>query len=1403
MQTIPTMPKKKNLQISRIIPLLMTFFTVFCTFQSSSAISSMRSADAPYKITKLLNIPQNDVNCIFQDKRGFLWFGTLDGLHRYDGYGYKTYRIGDDATDINSNMIIDIAEDRKGDIWVATYDRGICMLDVEKDEFVDYSSTILSPEGFPILDIRRMTVDRNDVMWVSYHDEFYRVMFDEKMHNILSVVDFPIEIEEVKALLIDKNNQLWIGSNAQVVRYPNPYGPTLALTKETYKVFGGSFCELDNGVAAGGYSLSLITKESNDIGKQYSIERVGNYRVSNLAFFDKKFWIGNRDGVVCLEKNSAGKWQPDTRLNGDLTSQGLGSNVVTALVVDSVSGVWIGTRGGGASNIDLHPQQFQHYHHTSNPGSISGDLIRYIFQDSYKNVWVGTEKEGICVLPSGCSAGFDDGFKRLPSINADNRCYVINEMPTPGSDTHKSVIWAGTTYPLGLVKINPETQELLPRDEALNDLGFVFSLEVYDSLLWVGTYNKGVWRLVINDDGTLKSMQQFMPDSDDPKSLSSMIIRSILKDSRGNLWIGTDKGINRIKAENVSKKNPEFEHYTHDLQGNRFNFDYILQIFEDKEGKIWVGTMGGGLLCYNQAVAGKGILFAKITTKEGLPNNTIKAIMQDEQGYLWLTTNNGLSRYNSTNGEIVNYDVFDGLQDNEFSEICGSSLCDGRIIVGGNRGLNVFEPSDIEIDKSKPKLYFTDLFVRNKEVKAGQEVDGRVILTKSIDFTKSISLKYSQNSFSIGFVGVHFNSPGKNNYSYKLEGFDQEWVTGSSKNRIANYTNIPAGRYVFKINASNSDNQWCDVPIALSVRIFPPIYLSWLAFLLYIMFFGFLAYYIMQNRKNKEIERNKLLISELEKKQVEEISLMRQQFFTNVSHEFKTPLTLIKGPIDRLLKDDNISKDDQKENYKLIKQNVRIMMRLISQLMDFRKLDQDKMVLKYAKVEVNNFAELILKSFESWAKQKDLNFSFVGLPYDLETSFDVEKMELVLYNIISNAIKNTPLLGKVQLKIQDISDEGEFAFLITDSGVGISVKDQPHIFKRFFQSSQPNRRNYGGTGVGLAHSKALVELHGGSITFESEEGNGATFFVHLPIREVEALEQSETVIHIEEDIDLAIEQGKLKEKSPMLEEMLPNKKTLLIVDDNYDLRHFIASEFKADFNITLAHDGFSGLEKAEKFNPDVIISDVMMPNMGGIEMCTRLKSQELTSHIPIVMLTSKTSEDSQIEGFETGADAYVAKPFSTDVLRHRINAIIKNRDKLKGQFQKEIKINPMIISNTDADVKFMETILGLIEENISDQEFNVEKLAKAYGVSRVYLSKKIKALTGESTIQFQRSVRLKHAAIFLTQDTLTVSEVAWEVGYNDLNTFRQRFKERFHHSPSEYRKLNTPEKKIIKEEPEV
>ncbi|MRT92017.1 hybrid sensor histidine kinase/response regulator transcription factor [Ancylomarina sp. 16SWW S1-10-2] len=1364
-----------------------------------------------YSFFQLKGLPQNDVNLIYRDSKGFMWIGTLDGLHRFDGYSYKTYRISENPESISSNMIIDIAEDSKGNIWISTYGRGICKLNPITEKFTIYHSS--GKDGYKIDsdDITCMTIDKDDVIWVGTWYGYSRITLDKKSDAISEIITVSLKntsIDDfttvrkiyrdnftiVKKIHQDQDGQIWIGTNGRLLRLLNPYANKDQIKYETFKCQAENFCDYEGGFLIGGPSISAVQKQADG---SYEISPILTISANTMIYKNQKIWLGNRFGITCLQYNPKKGWQIEQQLNKQKIKDEFPSNIVTCLTEDESGQIWAGTRGGGIYTINLNQKKFHHYQKTRHKNSISSNFIKSVFEDHEKNLWIGTENDGVNFLSRKNSNKYANRFQHI-QINPnslENRAYCIEETLTPKSKLHKSLIWIGTSHYSNLVAIDPLSLKKKPLHNIVSKIGFVFTLESQgDSVLWVGTYGEGLWKFSLDENGDITKYLNFTPDNNSKSHISSRIIRDLLLDKDDNLWISTDKGLNRISAQELNKKDPLIQNFEKEEE---IQNDYFLKIYQAKNGKLWMGSMGGGLISYSGEDNKSGHHFSKITEKDGLPNNTIKSILEDDKGSLWLATNKGLSQYNPTNGDIINYDSADGLQHDEFSEICAFKRSNGQFIFGGINGFNVFYPEQITKDTIPPKLFLTDFYILNKIVKPGEKINGKIILKNSLEYTDHIELNYQQNSFSIGFLGLHYTTPQKNKYKYTLEGFDQAWYNATASYRIAKYTNIPAGEYTFKVMASNSDNIWVEKPKSIKIKINPPFYFSAYAYLVYALLILIGAYIAYRMLRLSTLRKKDFLIAEMEKNKVEEIAQIKLRFFTNISHDFRTPLTLITTPLAKLIsKGAELSEEERQGNYKLINQNANFMLRLINQLMDFRRLEQDLIKLSVEDIELNQFINNIIKTFEPLAEQKNITLLFEGTDNDLIIWADAGKIEKVTYNLLSNAFKFTPKDGSITIEIEDSEQDNSVRIFVSDTGIGISGNEQKLIFERYYQSTQKDKQSYGGTGIGLALCKGLIDMHKGTIEVSSSKDKGTSFTVKLhkgkswmSVDSLKLVSPQTEQVHFEDEKEESLVKLALAKEVVIKK----NHYKILLVEDNIDLREVIADIFNDYFIVFQANDGVQGFEKCMNNHPDVIISDVMMPNMNGIELCRKIKEEEAVSHIPVLLLTAKNTIESQLEGFKTGADAYIPKPFNTDILKARVISLINNRENLRKKFQKEIEINPMIIANSPADAKFLEQILALIEKNISDSNFSVEKLAGLYGVSRIYLNRKIKALTAETSNEFLRNIRLKHAAELLSQNVLTVSEVTWQVGYNDLRTFRTRFKEKFGISPSEYAKSKRPE----------
>jgi signal transduction histidine kinase/ligand-binding sensor domain-containing protein/CheY-like chemotaxis protein/AraC-like DNA-binding protein len=1346
---------------------------------------SMASGWTFERITTQDGLSENHINGLFQDSRGFLWIGTNDGLNRYDGYQFKTYQMdAGDPHSLQSNLIFDIIEDREGDLWIGTTDKGVYRYDYSLETFEKISDNQTGPSTISDR-VNQLLLHGNNII-VGMYDGVVAIKPDGDHYSFEKIRPFPESSEEfILRRLAEKNEEsFWMASQLGLH----------LVSRDSSGSYSVRNCFHPEGITI----RTLTTHEhgvfigSNE-GTYYYNEDIGYHKINDLdassILFDREnnMWLAADEGLYILAKDHEKPlfWK---EINVGTKGPGpgsLSSDRITDLMEDYNGNVWIGTLHG-INKYNPNRKPFQLFGKEGHTGNIWGEHIRSIYEDRYRNIWIGTDGGGISLLPrrSALNKEFSE-FKLLPENLSGGLTtgYAIHEIRFEDKD----YLFIGSNFPSKLAMFEmkaglPSARVPLPSElEAIQ--GMVFTLVDDGDLIWFGTYDQGLCRFH-------KTSRELTTYTQSPwNGLASNIIRDLLVDREGNLWIGTGDGLNVVTREDKNKEEPEFNLYVSNSQDtSSISHNYILTLFESSDGAIWVGTMGGGLNRY----LGYGD-FEVIDVRDGLPNNVVKGILEDGDGNLWISSNKGLSKMNPGNGTISNFDLYDGLQDFEFGEHACAKLHDGQMIFGGMSGFNAFYPDDIRTETTLPKMAFTDFQVLHQSIKVGETVKGRVLLDKNLNEIEQLRLGNQLSSFSIHFAALHYSASPKNLYRYKLEGFDEDWIHTDSRTTFARYTNLKPGSYTFKVMGSNNDGLWNPEPLILDIRIVPPFWASWMAFIIYTLLFLVGAWFFNRYTFIRIKEKNKLVMEHFEREKIQELSRMKLKFYTNISHEFRTPLTLIIGQMQSLIKNiENLGFEKIKQKNLIIFRNAKVLLRLINQLMDFRKLEQDKMVLNASRSNFYLFLKEIYESFEEMAFQKEIDFKFKSYSRNIDLWYDPEKIEKIFYNLLSNAFNYTKKCGSIEFSIKDHSDE-YVLISIADTGVGIPEDIQEHIFERFYQAKEIRNRNVGSTGIGLALTKGLVDLHSGKIEFTSKRGAGTTFNVYLPKGELH-LDDSQKMM---EEVD---EVGSAKSSPiiilPELNEEQDDKtlkpaiqEKILIVEDNQDLRGFLHESLTENFHVQSTLDGKDALECLEWFEPSLVITDIKMPRMDGIELCKHLKSNENTSHIPVMMLTSKTSEEAQIEGYEAGADAYVSKPFNMEVLSAQIRSILRRKDDFHQDYKKDIEFTLEDDALTQLDKKLLRRTRELIEQNIMDPDYSVIRLAQDYGLSQDNLNKKLKALIGMTAKSYIRSVKLKRAARLLATGRYTVAEVTYDVGFSDLKYFRKAFKNEFDVSPSEFKSL--------------
>jgi len=1328
-------------------------------------------------------LSHNYVSSFLKDSRGFVWVGTSSGLNRFDGYSVRVFRNDlRDTSTISNNFINSMFEDPDGRIWVysTTGSTDINIFDPATERFSHRSQPFLKQYGIPEGGITDIFHDSGGRFWFAHQSQgLFR--YSPRFKTSLPArylpegeqITLPTSISHIAE---DRKGNIWIIlKNGAVQR----------MDAETLKV------EYVNT-----YLRDLYKK--NDSEFKIVIDDDGDLWIfcynANLGVI---FYDVAKDKFTHINEHS-----PNIRLN---------NSIVRGIAQDNLGYVWVATDHGGLNVIDKEKQTIRYQlHNPSDEKSLAQNSINCMYKDRDGIIWLGSFKQGVSY--------YHESIVRFPLFRElDVNTFV---------EDSKRNVWLGSNGK-GLIYWDRDKGTFNSFRHNVNDANslsadvIVSMTKDRDQSLWVGTYFGGLNKF----DG--KKFTNYMHNPSDPQSIADESVWELLEDSRGNLWIGTLQGgldmfdrksnifrhyrngdDNSIKTNYVTvieedsngniwvgtgfgidvleRETGRFVHYATDpTNPNSLSNNSILWIHEDSRKLIWVGTLEG-LNVFDPATR----TFKTLRTEDGLPHNTILTILEDNAGNLWMSTPNGISNLmisgedNKLRFSFKNYDESDGLQGKQFNDNSALKTSDGQLIFGGVNGFNMFRPEDIRMNMLKPRVILSDFHVMNKSVRAGEVIDGKLVLPQAINMTDYIELAHNQNAISVEFAALSYIHPEKSQYQYIMEGSDKEWVTTSGMSRRATYTNLDPGDYTFRVKAANNDGIWSDEAVTLHITILPPFWKTSTAFVLY--FFTVLGILLMTRRLIQQRERMKFAIEQerREAQRMHDLDLMKIKFFTNVSHEFRTPLTLILTPIEKMLK---TTDDEHRGQMELIHRNARRLLNLINQLLDFRKLEVQEIKFNPSEGDVIRFVKETAHSFTDLSEKKNIGFSFQSSIESLEMIFDEDKLEKILFNLLSNAFKFTPENGHVSVDV-DLKSEGDMRWLdirVEDTGIGIAPENQEKIFDRFFQNDVPRSMVNQGTGIGLSIVKEFVRSFEGTIRVVSEPNKGSTFIVELPVREISTHTSPEVaVVHDESPLEHVHELAGTGERP------LHRKPVLMLVEDNEDFRFYLKDNLKLHYEVVEAKNGKEGLRFAKQHLPDLIVSDVMMPEMNGIEFCKAIKENPNLSHIPVILLTARMAEEQKMEGFEAGADDYVTKPFSFEILQARIRNLIHQRELFHKDFRRQIEVKASPIRITSMDEKLIQNAIKVVETNITDADFSVEDLSHELGMSRVHLYKKLLALTGKSPLEFIRTIRLQQAAQLLEKSQLSVSEVAYKVGFNNPKYFTKYFKEEFKVLPSVYASRN-------------
>ncbi len=1336
------------------------------------------------------------ITCMTTDSNNHMWIGTYGGgLKRYDGLNVETYSHDPfSESSISNSTIFDLVFIKNQGLWIATQN-GVNHFNPNTKSF-----SLFNPVSDFISVHSLCEIDEN-VLVVGTHQK--GIYFFNTITKTFDKIGIPETIDEngllINDIVVDQLSRIWVGTNYGIFivdkkdmmltrasfkssKYINPNN-TEALSFEIDHIGNIWIGTVDDGL------FKILPSGVNNFDVEHY--EISNKRIFSINEYDNKYMLlgSENDGFFVISYN--GKVLK-RYLKEKGNEFGVQSNSIWSILCDNKNRIWLGSYDQGLVKFDPNHFKFQFLQNNSDDNLQPFPLsISSIVKDNKNRLWFGSVDNGVYVYDksSGEYIYLNDPKNKIA------KGFNSLDITSLFIDSQHN-IWIASWYNGLYVLRNGTTNFMnINTDSVPNKLmsnRVVSFSEDSSKVVWIGTFLGGLHSY----DLSTGKLTHYNDDQFIDLELDKGNIRKIIVDEFDNVWLGTRKGLFRYnpKIKLITSINEKIESV---IKNSGSNF-VVFSIYEDTNNKIWIGTDGYGLLSYSPNED-------KITWHgEGkeIRNMSINSITQTYDGSFWLGTDNGLIRYN---GDTDNYRVFDrsdGLLNNNINR--NSFYNEQNILYFGTiEGINFFNPISVPKNESLPKLTFQKLKILNSEI----IVSDNSPLKKALNQLDTLVLRHDQSSFSIDYMGVSHTRSEKNSYAYMLDGLDEDW-NYVGQQRSANYTNIKPGDYIFSLKAANNDGYWTNEPKTIFIKVLSPWWLSWWAKFLYVIVFLSAGYYIYRLITLRISEKRKAELERGQRKQNEELNAKKIQFFTNISHEFRTPLTLILNPLESLIKDKHITNLPIEiiDKHKIIHRNTKRLKRLIDELMDFRKMQFSELKVQIQKVDLVKIMTNITSNFI-----EEANFRKIDFQIDFEKSIpneimvDTSMFDKILFNLLSNAFKATSENGKIRVKvshhnqglvfplIDEKNVQSGFEFDITDTGIGINKKNIKKIFNRFYQSEENNEQYYSGTGIGLEVVKKFVDYHKGKIVVQSEQGVGTSFKVFIPDVKIQFYENKQLLN------GKKLSQLQSKNFSGFIDELplenskLSKRDTILIVEDNMELREYLKYELRSLYKVLEAPNGKNGLEIARKNKPDIIIADVMMPEMDGFQMTRLLKSEKSTMNIPIVMLTAKVGESDRIHGIDSGADIYLKKPFSIDLLKTHLQQLIKSKERFYETYFNSLDLD---ISATGGNKKILANIINIINENLSKEDLCVQDLADELALSRSKLYRKIKELTGKSANEMIRKMRLEKSKELLEITDMTIGEICYKVGFSSPSYYTKRFKEYTGLIPKEYR-LNNKDKKEL------
>ncbi|ANW96122.1 hypothetical protein AXE80_07455 [Wenyingzhuangia fucanilytica] len=1338
---------------------------------------------------------QNTINTIVSDNNGYLWIATPNGLVKYDGYSFEYfYNNQSDTESLPSNYISNLLTDSQGKLWIGTRE-GLCVYLTDKEQFmtvntsvenetfikedannriwvgdfnkIDVFNAVINDEG-KVEKIAEINLEKvlngatitdidflsNSELLVATTQKIFKIDFNDKENYSIGVIELNIKenIGKIKNIL-KVNNSIWIGTNSGLFHTFYENGQLLTL--------GTYFAE----------DLGAFNKKRDIIA----------------LYLDKKknIWIGTKNNGV-LKYDSKNRdftsFKYDSKYKNVITS-----NRVNCFYEDDFGVMWIGTAQGGLNKFDQNQKDFQNYSHNAyDDKSLSSNLITDITEDNTGRIWLSFFGSTICKteekvdLSTGKRISFNRLEKQLGSLK--------NQWVLCLYQDFKGYWWIGTNKDVYLYdeKNNNLKKVLIERNQG-NTTSLIFNRVIKqvnsDQIILGGPQ-------VLRLDNPWESILKGNPIKVEKELFNigkNNQINDYVKDSYGNHWFASSKGLYRVVDNNNEWSIKNYFTISSSPKELSLSYNYIFNIHIDTHKNVWLGTFGGGLMKVALNKKGQPQNIKSYHREDGLHDEVIYGILEDNQEKLWLSTDMGICVLNLKDESFNFYDVNDGILGNNFRQSAFLKTKNGTMLMGGVDGLTIFNPEQIVKNENEPKILISRLKINNQPIVPGEKVNGNIILKKSISDTEKLIVEHSNRNISLDIIVHHSVTPNKNKIAYKLEGVNKDWIEVEGGKTTATYTNLSPGTYKFLYKGANGDGVWTTTTSDFLIKVLAPWYLRWwsIGFLIIVILaflYGVFQYFVRLEKLNQ-----KLKFEQLEKERVREMNQAKLRFFTNISHDFKTPLSLIIGPLEKIA--DQYQSTENKKYFGIIQNNILRLQRLIDQLIAYRKAETGHLELNYSKVSLGDLLYPLMDAFDEYAQQSLFNFYYkIDQPNKI-LALDIDKTERVLLNLFSNAVKYSNLDKEISIdaRIEEENNEELLVVKVINSGTGIPPEKIDRIFDRFYRGVD-DKNDWSGTGIGLALCKSLIELMNGSISVISNNQDKTVFRISLPI-----VDNGEYVHEEELDKYKKIVTDWLPSELETIQDDFvdTSRPSILIVDDEQDVRTFLYEAFKNDYNVILAIDGEDAIKKVNEAPPQLIISDVMMPKLDGYELCEKIKSNSELCHIPIILLTAIGDNFKKLEGLESGADDYIVKPFSIKYLEVRVKKLIENKQRVFEYFSRNSFLPKDSLISSSKDKQFLESINVSIEKNMSNSGFGVEELATDIGMSTSHFYRKLKELTGQAPNAYLRNFRLQKAAELLTiNKNLTAADVMFEIGIESKSYYSSAFKKIHGVSPSEFVKKN-------------